>query len=201
MPSKTADAPEMPPSFAGALVPMILTGLFAWLAHFFGLRDFVESLMGDPDADGTEGRAQMIACASLGLLFFVDATLSVRVVNARRKHNVKLPFMYPSPYNGEEVKDPIGYMKVVRAHENFLEGLPWLLTGHLILQLSPVGSPLHSPALAALGTSLSAIGRVIYAYGYASEENPDKRLLGLLLYRIGLGLVFGVVLSHGVNLL
>ena len=134
------------------------------------------------------------AIASLCLIYYMSAFLGSRVVSARGKHGVPLPFMYP-PHNNVlagKVKDPAGFMAVVRGHENMLEALPLHTVAHLVLQTSPEGSLLHRPFTAALGSFLFAIGRAWYAVGYSSEEmGPNGRLGGLFVAMLGTSLLWG----------
>ena len=106
--------------------------------------------------------------------------------------------MYPPHGNSSaaEVKDPAGFMAVVRGHENMLEALPLHTVAHLLLQLSPAGSPLHLPFTAAFGTCAFAAGRAWYAVGYSSDDlGPNGRLGGLFLSMLGTSTLWGQLIQ------
>jgi hypothetical protein len=202
MVGKVEPAPPVPAPPLQAVMPLVLAAICGCLASWAGLEDLLAGLVPVAAAEtANSGRTadsgQRASTAALCLVYYVAAFLGSRVVRARSVHRVHLPYMYPPPDRGSvaEVKDPAGFMAVVRGHENMLEALPFHTAAHLLLQLSPVGSPLHRPFTAAFGTCAFAVGRAWYAVGYSSEHlGPNGRLGGLLLSMLGTSTLWGELL-------
>jgi hypothetical protein len=199
MVGKVEPAPPVPAPALQAVMPLVLAMVCGYLASWAGLEDLLAGMVPAAAAENAHsGRTldsgQRASTAALCLVYYVAAFLSSRVVRARSEHRVPLPYMYPPPdrSSAAEVKDPVGFMAVVRGHENMLEALPLHTGAHLLLQLSPVGSPLHRPFTAAFGTYIFAAGRAWYAVGYSSEHlGPNGRLGGLLLSMLGTSTLWG----------
>ena len=200
MVGKVEPAPPVPAPALQAVMPLVLAVICAYLTSWTGLEDLLAGLVPVAAAENahsgrTADSGQRASTAALCLVYYVAAFLGSRVVRARSEHGVPLPYMYPPSDRSSaraEVKDPVGFMAVVRGHENMLEALPLHTVAHLLLQLSPVGSPLHRPFTAAFGTCAFAAGRAWYAVGYSSEHlGPNGRLGGLLLSMLGTSTLWG----------
>jgi len=94
------------------------------------------------------------------LALLVCLWMSLRVGKARTKHNVPAPAM----------TGPDELMRVIRVHENTLEGLMLFLPALWLFALTT-----HDLWAAAIGI-FYPIGRVVYALGY--YKAADKRSLG-----------------------
>ncbi len=94
------------------------------------------------------------------LALLVYLWMSLRVGSARTKHNVPAPAM----------SGPDELMRVIRVHENTLEGLMLFLPALWLFALTT-----HDLWAAAIGI-FYPIGRVVYALGYYKAAN--KRSLG-----------------------
>ncbi|HUD50388.1 MAPEG family protein [Parvibaculum sp.] len=94
------------------------------------------------------------------LALLVCLWMSLRVGKARMKHNVPAPAM----------TGPDELMRVIRVHENTLEGLMLFLPALWLFALTT-----HDLWAAAIGI-FYPIGRVVYALGY--YKAADKRSLG-----------------------
>ena len=167
--------------------------MLATVELFVNLEDKMRSLFG-VDASGDIVFEQRLAIFSLAIVFLVQSFVSSRVSVARRKHGVPMPFMYP---HSNSVKDPAGYMAIVRGHENFIEELPMHLALHVLLQVLPPGQG-GCPLIAVCGSMLFAVGRILFADGYVAPIGPDGRLLGSIISRFGTFLQLGVLLRFAV---
>ncbi len=100
------------------------------------------------------------------LALIVYFYMSVKVGGARSKHNVPAPTM----------TGPDEFMRVIRVHENTMEGLILFLPSLWLFALTT-----HDMWAAVIGI-FYPIGRVLYAQGY--YQAADKRSKGFV---VGLG--------------
>lgn len=108
-----------------------------------------------------------------GLSWLSNMYLTINVVKARKKYDVKYPALYAldNHPNAEE------FNCVQRAHQNTLEN--WAP-----VQLLMAFNGILHPKFAAVCGAIWASGRVIYGYGYATK-GPNGRMLGGLISHLG----------------
>ncbi|KAK2190525.1 hypothetical protein NP493_77g03055 [Ridgeia piscesae] len=128
------------------------------------------------------GYVVAVVCLSWVLLNW----LSLQVVRARKRYNVKYPEMYSD--------SSLVFNCIQRAHQNTLEGYPSFL---VMLLLGGVAFP----RMCAGAGVVWIISRVVYARGYYSGE-PSKRTRGAfgyvaLLILLICNVVFAVQLLWG----
>lgn len=110
------------------------------------------------------------------------------VMSARKKYGVKYPCLYATENDTKQHKE---FNCVQRAHQNFLENVPFYF---MLQTISAAANPKASAILGAI----YLLGRVFYFRGYSSG-NPDKRMQGGFQY-IGLLGMLVRVLSYGCKL-
>eukprot|EP01116_Phalansterium_solitarium_P004913 TRINITY_DN16125_c0_g1_i1.p1 TRINITY_DN16125_c0_g1~~TRINITY_DN16125_c0_g1_i1.p1 ORF type:complete len:157 (+),score=22.37 TRINITY_DN16125_c0_g1_i1:25-471(+) len=118
--------------------------------------------------------------------------LGSRVFAARKKYDVKYPYMYADQASAEKDKNKFLFNCVQRGHQNALEIYP------TVLALLLLGGLKHPLICAASGVVWMA-GRFFYAQGYATGE-PSKRQRGAFGY-LGLFAMLGSTISLSLSLL
>ena len=113
---------------------------------------------------------------------FMIQWLTFKVVMARKKYNVNYPTLY-SPDNEK-------FNCVQRAHQNTLEGYP------TFLMLLFTGG-LQYPKISAAAGMVWIAGKIIYAYGYYSDDINNRRY-GSVAY-LGLFTMLGCAIGFGVR--
>jgi glutathione S-transferase len=116
------------------------------------------------------------------------------VIAARKKYKIEYPDMGCGRYAAKlSDKDWVSFNNAQRAHLNYLEQLPTMMT---LTLLSGLFMPRASAALA--GSML--LGRELFARGYIAKGAPG-RMRGAPFYYPGLLGSLGVTIYGGLNLL
>nr|AFO84301.1 glutathione S-transferase [Prorocentrum minimum]AGO03486.1 microsomal glutathione S-transferase [Prorocentrum minimum] len=110
---------------------------------------------------------------AVGVSWFMNFFLSIRVMQARKEYGVDYPFLYAESTN-EHHRD---FNSVQRAHQNTLE--TWAPVSILC-----VVNGLAFPLLSTCFYCVWVLGRVVYGIGY-SGGGPDGRKVGAVLSHLG----------------
>lgn len=108
--------------------------------------------------------------------------MTFKVVMARKKYNVDYPTLY-SPENEK-------FNCVQRAHQNTLEGYP------TFLMLLFTGG-LQYPKISAAAGMVWIAGKIVFAYGYYSDDIDNRRYGGVAY--LGLFAMLGCAIGFGVR--
>ncbi|DBA04040.1 TPA: hypothetical protein N0F65_009387 [Lagenidium giganteum] len=100
------------------------------------------------------------------LTAFVNLWAGLKVGAARKKYDVQ----YPQMYAEKSDKNAKAFNCVQRAHQNFLENVPFFFA-------FLVTSSVYRPCFAAIAGFVRLLGFIVYIESYASGD-PKKRLRG-----------------------
>lgn len=113
---------------------------------------------------------------------FVNTWMAMRVVQARKRLEVKYPIMYSLENGGDNE-----FNCIQRAHQNSLEAHPTFMFLLLV-------SGLQYPWCSVAAGSTYLLGRILYARGY-TKEDPKKRQTGSMISHLGEIILLGGVVS------
>eukprot|EP01013_Petalomonas_cantuscygni_P002599 TRINITY_DN12697_c0_g1_i1.p1 TRINITY_DN12697_c0_g1~~TRINITY_DN12697_c0_g1_i1.p1 ORF type:complete len:202 (-),score=19.87 TRINITY_DN12697_c0_g1_i1:129-704(-) len=183
----------VPVRIPGARYKLVAAHVLA--ALLFGLPWFLLDMDSKLSSLIPANKVPTALAAAAVTVWFTNSILSALVIEARTRHHVGHPLVYPSREDVKDEKSRISFICAVRAHENFLEFLPPFFV--VVAALYLIG--LQRSSAVFLGSFAAA--RVIYGLGYASGD-PKRRLLGFVLSFIpmtaGVGTLIGFCLrSYG----
>eukprot|EP01006_Ploeotia_vitrea_P038014 TRINITY_DN66192_c8_g5_i1.p1 TRINITY_DN66192_c8_g5~~TRINITY_DN66192_c8_g5_i1.p1 ORF type:complete len:213 (+),score=20.21 TRINITY_DN66192_c8_g5_i1:49-639(+) len=188
---KPVAVPNLPPApIFSAFFLAVGTGV-GFLLNSIGFEGLLAGLVKEGSAGAWFG---LMACA----LLVVNNWLGFITVKARNQYGVGHPLVYPNKedlYNGKGGPDAdrVSFICAVRGHENFHEGM-----AVFPLCLVALAFFANQPMTAAAFGLASAIGRVMYSYGYATGY-PAARIPGFLLHAVPYQTSSGLLLLYFIN--